>query len=101
MQDGEGEEHVSVPAVVSLLSKKHEVAGSNHKKDFLSSSSSTSTTAVASSKCNVCPIDAHPTQSFITDQRKITLNNGNSCAKNRTCFLWLALKQEKKINLAI
>lgn len=35
MQDGEGEEHVSVPAVVSLLSKKYEeVAGSNHKKIF-------------------------------------------------------------------
>lgn len=34
MQDGEGEEHVSVPAVVSLLSKKHVVAGSNHKKIF-------------------------------------------------------------------
>lgn len=35
MQEGEGEEHVSVPAVISLLSKKHEqIAGSNHKKIF-------------------------------------------------------------------
>lgn len=35
MQDGEGEEYVSVPAVVSFLFKKHEeVAGSNHIKIF-------------------------------------------------------------------
>jgi len=34
MQDGEREEHVSAPAVVSLLSKKHEDAGSHRKKIF-------------------------------------------------------------------
>lgn len=93
MQEGEGEEHVSVPAVISLLSKKHEqIAGSNHKKDFLSSSSSTSITAVASSKCNVCPIVAHPITEFYNRPKK---NNSPKQLCNETCFLWLALKEEK------
>lgn len=56
------------------------------EKRFISSSSSTSITAVASGKCNFCPIDVHPIQNFITDQtnKQTKHRSAKSYAMNQT-----------------